>query len=316
MIKKLGTLSGIFVFAPALALVPMMAQAQLPTLGSSWTVDNGAINNVCPAGFQCEVLSFGDGFAQIQWVGAGGTFIQTIITDLDATGGPGTLNFSDENFVQLGASNGIMSNQNHQQVDADGVEFNASSIMNIGWANPNPDEANPNLIFNQSFNSPDADPGSEFIVDFTMRVIHGETSADDSRSISVAQLIGLDAVNDAQRFRLERRDGSFTFEGGTLTLGSAVTDNEGSELTGGDLSWLEGEDVMVRWIGQEIDIGDGQGQSTFGFQGATRFNAQGAIDDDISTFSTVNASIDDGQGGINPPFDWHAIFGDVPTMSP
>lgn len=102
-----------------------------------WRDHGGRRSDPCAAGFTCEVLSIGDGFIQVQWVdvGASATYIQTIVTDTNATGDPTDLAYVDESFVQLGASNGILAQQRHATSDADGT-FTNSSQLAIGWANP------------------------------------------------------------------------------------------------------------------------------------------------------------------------------------
>lgn len=317
MIKDLRSLCTGTLLAVAAAL-PMSAQAAGPVF-DNWSVANGAISGAggptpCAAGFTCEVLSIGDGFIQVQWVdvGASATYIQTIVTDTGASGDPADLAYVDESFVQLGASNGILAQQRHATTDVDG-EFTNSSQLAIGWANPTPDGNNPTMTITQAFVSDGTGvAGDEFSNEFTMLLINGTGGVD--RAITVDQRVGLgdgiDATSDVQRFVLEGRRGAFTTPG-SIDLGPSF----GGASLGPDpdpVTWVAGNDVMVRWLGQNVDL-DEQGLSRFGFQGIIN-NTTGV---EATTFSTSSTGIEPDGAGYVPPFDWHATFGNTaPTPNP
>lgn len=312
MVKSLRIFCGTLAIAPLMALLPLVSQAGGLPVFNQWAVDAGDITVTCPAGFSCEVVSFGDGFTQVQWVdtGDGTTYIQTVITDLGATApDPTDLDYRDESFVQLGSGNGIMSQQSHVQDDALGVFTNSSSLM-IGWANPTPGPGSANVNIDQSFQSDGtAVAGDEFITSFSMEIINDGGGTVQDRSITIDQTAGLgDGVNpsnDEQRFLLERRQGAFTTADGSITLDATSFDASNNPLNGGTVDWVTGDDVMVRWIGQSIDLG-AQGQSQFGFEGVTNFTD----DEEATTFSqTSTGIIPDGGGGYEAPFDWDTTFG-------
>lgn len=324
MINKTRSLCSTALLASVMTLAPLASQAASPVF-DNWSVTGGTIagpgnTTPCSTGFTCETLSIGDGFIQVQWVDAvsGVTYIQTVITDTGAAGNPGDLPYVDESFVRLGSENGIMAQQRHAETDDLGGQFTNSSQLAIGWANPTPDADNPNMIINQSFQSAGEAGvvGDEFSNTFAMLIIQGtgDEAQTGDRSITVDQRVGLgDGVtgtDDVQRFLLEGRRGAFT-TAGSLELG-APTGNVGGAEGGGTVSWADGDDVMVRWIGQRLDL-DSEGQSLFGFQGIVN-NSQD-LDDatrEATTFSTSSTGIEEADGGgYVPPFNWHETFGAV-----
>ncbi len=302
--------------ASFVAASPLVSHAAAPIF-DNWTVANGTIQGTgggvnptpCAAGFTCETLSSGDGFIQVQWVDSvsGDTYIQTVITDTDANGAPTGLAYVDESFVRLGGTNGIMAQQRHTEDDDEGGRFTNSSQLAIGWANAG--AGSPMLSITQSFTSPGTEiVGDEFSNTFSMGINTNPGSA--GRSISVDQRVGMgDGIvvsGDVQRFVLEGRQGAFT-SAGDLTLGAPIGSNNPDG--GGTLNWVSGNDVMMRWLGQTIDLvgpdGDSQGVSQFGFQGAIN-NTTG---EEVTTFSTGSTGIVPDGAGYVPPFDWHATFG-------
>lgn len=328
MVNTIRSICGTPVLASfAMLAAPFALHAAAPVF-DNWTIDGGAIEGTtgatpCGTGFTCETLTVGDGFIQVQWVDAntGDAYIQTVITDAGATGSPGDLTYVDESFVRLGSNNGIMARQRNQQEGTDGV-FTNSSTLAIGWANPNPDGSNPNMIIEQSFESEGvpAVTGDEFLNAFTMRIVNATDTNPRSQSMTVEQQLGLGdgitASADAQHFLLEDRQGAFTETDGTMTLDPSIGFSFGGGAqdaqNGGNVTWEAGEQVVMTWIGQRLDLGN-QGLSQFGFQ-AIR-NVTPDSEQEATTFSTSSADISDGAGGFRPPFDWHATFGpDAPAL--
>lgn len=318
MINDIRSLVTRALLVSCVAAVPLVSHAASSPVFNNWTVAGGTITGngqatPCANGFTCETLSIGDGFIQVQWVDtvSGITYIQTVITDTGAAGNPADLAYVDESFVRLGSDNGIMAQQRHVQSDELGT-FSNTSQLNIGWANPTPDANNPTMTVTQTFESlGGAAVGDEFSNTFAMLIINGGGEAVD-RSITVDQRVGLGdgvtASDDVQRFVLEGRQGAFT-TAGSLDLGASIG---GGGLPGSNpdaVEWQNGDDVMVRWLGQRLDLGD-QGVSEFGFQGVIN-NTTG---DEATTFSTTSTGIEPDGDGYEPPFDWHATFGpEAPT---
>lgn len=324
MINHIRSLCTKVLFASCVVMAPLASHAAGSPVFDNWTVTEGTIQAAggggttpCAAGFTCEILSQGDGFIQVQWVDTTGaaTYIQTIITDTGVSGDPEDLVYLDESFVRLGGANGIMAQQRHSETDIDGT-FTNSSRLAIGWANAGAD--NPMLTITQSFVSPGTPvAGDEFSNTFSMGINNNPGSV--GRSISVDQRVGMgDGVtvsDDLQRFVLEGRQGVFT-QAGDMTLGAPIGSNTNS-AGGGTVNWAATDDVMVRWLGQTVDLvdqdGNSQGVSVFGFQGVIN-NTTGQ---EATTFSTANTGIVPDGAGYVAPFDWHATFGSTaPTPNP
>lgn len=280
----------------------------------SWTVAGGNVNVSCPAGFTCETLTTGDGFAQVQWVetATGDTFIQTIITDQGAAGNSSTLPYSDESFIMLGGSNGISSRQHYFQDDTatTGTIFENTTALNTGWAQTNPTDPDMDVTQTLTVDATPAVTGDEFSNAFEMHLIHDAGGTTTGSSISITQDSGLgngiDTSTDAQKFQLVHLQGSYVTTGSDITLDATTT------ASGGTVTWDAGDDIMIRWIGQEIDLG-AQGTAVFGFEGITNNTSS----DEATTFSTTSAGIavdgSDAQG-YGTPFDWDTIFGATPPQ--
>lgn len=323
---KLRSLIGISSLASAL-VVPLASNAAALPVFDNWTVSAGNISpgtspaDACPAGFSCETLTTGNGFIQRQLVdtSANVTYIQTIITDTGVSGAPTSLGYRDESFVRLGGTNGILSQQSQSQTDTTGV-FTTSSRLANGWANPTPGSTSPNMEVTQSFTSAGgAATGDEFSNTFHMLIVDGPDGNPLDQSMSINQQIGLGdgvtASTDAQRFVLEERKGNtFVPAPGSLALAATSFDSSNNALNGGTVTWAAGDDVMVRWIGQRINMGDTQGISEFGYEGVTN-NTDTANPVDKTTFSTTSAGITPQGAGYQSPFDWNSTFGaTAPTL--
>ncbi|MFQ5469051.1 MAG: hypothetical protein ACE5EH_01965 [Gammaproteobacteria bacterium] len=129
-----------------------------------WTVNNGDITPSvpCPAGASCGEVTAQKGLLTRQISLGGDTFIQTIITENNATGDPnspavfdsstgdfqvnGFLAFADETFVKMGVSGGIAGKNSLAEVGTVEVPvnsiptiqtwdpFTSESVINYGWA--------------------------------------------------------------------------------------------------------------------------------------------------------------------------------------
>lgn len=313
----------------------LIPAAQALPVFDSWSVSSGTITVTCPSGFTCETVSEGDGFKQVQWTDntTNDTFIQTIITDQNASGDPpggGTpVPYSDESFIQLGNVNGIMSKQHSLQEDVDSgtstviASFETTSDIRTGWANTAPDASNPNMAVTQTFsNEGDATvTGDEFDSNFSVKIIHDSSGAVQDRSMSIDQTAGLGDGStdstDAQRYVLEQRKGAFTTTASDMTLDASSFDSTGAALNGGTVDWASGDEVMLRWIGQRVNTGS-QGVSVFGFEGITNA-ASTTGQTEATTFSTTSTGIvadsTDPQGYVSP-FDWDSTFGTTPPTLP
>jgi len=313
---KIKTLVGIASLASSSMLLPLSVNAANPVF-DNWTVSNGAITpGACPSGFSCETLTTGNGFVQNQMVNSatGVTYIQTVITDVNASGNPAQLGYRDESFVQLGSTNGILSQQIMTQTDSSGT-FTSSSQLANGWANPTPSATNPSMIIQQCFRADcSSAPNSTFDNTFTMMLISDASGNPTDRSLTIDQNVGLGTgtSTDSQRFYLRELQGAFNPSSGSMTLGATSFDSNNNPLNGGTVTWVAGNDVMVRWIGQSINLG-AQGLSQFGFEGVVN-NTTDSTGLGVTTFSTTSTGITAQGTGYAPPFDWNATFGPAPTL--
>jgi hypothetical protein len=319
---KLRSLVGVF-SSVAWMLVSSISNAAAPgpSFFDNWQVTGGQIQpGACPSGYSCQILTTGAGFLQQQLTetATNTSYIQTVITDTNApdTQNPATLGYRDESFVQLGGSNGVLGHQVQSQV-TNGTTFTSSSTLANGWANPTPSSTSPNMSITQSLVSPGGTAtGDEFNNTFSMLIINDPTTGNvTDRSMSIDQKVGLGNgvtnSTDEQRFVLEQRQGAFTTANGSLTLAATSFDSNNQPLNGGTVSWVSGDDVMVRWIGQRLDLGN-QGTSQFGFEGA--INNTTGPSSERTTFSTTSTGITPSGTGYQAPFDWNTIFNTAPTL--
>lgn len=296
----------------AAALLLLAAPVKALPVFDNWTAASGTISVTCPAGFTCETLTTGDGFAQVQWVetASGDTFIQTIITDLGAGGTSATLPYSDESFIMLGGTNGISSRQHYLQDDTatTGTIFENTTALNTGWAQTDPSDPDMDVTQTLTVDATSGVSGDEFTSGFEMHLIHDAGGTTTGSSITITQDSGLGngtvTSTDSQEFQLVHLQGSYVATGSSITLDATDT------ASGGTVTWNAGDDVMIRWIGQSIDL-DAQGTAVFGFEGITNNTST----TDATTFSTTSAGITvDGTDpqGYGTPFDWDTIFGATP----
>jgi len=313
VVKMLGNS---YMWGGAAAFMLLAAPAKALPVFDNWTVANGTIDVNCPAGFTCEALTTGDGFAQWQWVetATGSTFIQTIITDQGAGAVGGTpstgLPYSDESFIMLGGTNGISSRQHYLQDDTatTGTIFQNTTALNTGWAQINPTDPDMDVTQTLTVDATPAVSGDEFSSSFEMHLIHDAGGTTTGSNITIAQDSGLGngatTSTDTQEFQLVHLQGSYVTSASSITLDPSTT------ASGGTVAWSAGDDIMIRWIGQSIDLG-AQGTAVFGFEGITNNTTVS----DASTFSTTSAGITvDGTDpqGYGTPFDWDTIFGATP----
>jgi hypothetical protein len=306
----------------AASLLFLAAPAHTQPVFDNWTIVNvGGTPTptvTCPAGFTCETLTTGDGFAQVQWIDTtagptlGDTFIQTIITDQGAPvgGTSSTLPYSDESFIMLGGSNGISGRQRFIQDDTatTGTTFESTTALNTGWAQINPTDPDMDITQTLTVDATPAVSGDEFTSSFDMLLIHDAAGTATGSSITISQVSGLGngAVDsgDIQEFLLVTLQGSYVNSASSITLDPMTT------ASGGTVTWSAGDEIMIRWIGQSIDLG-AQGTAVFGFEGITNNTTV----DEVTTFSTTSAGIVvDGTDpqGYGTPFDWDTVFGATP----
>ena len=113
-----------------------------------------------------------------------------------------------------------------------------------------------------------------------------------------------------QRFVVEERQGTEVPSAGTNVLTLDVLNADGT-TTATPVDWSAGDDIMVAWLGQQVNIADPGASTTdlslFGFERVTNLTTS----DEASTSSTTSTDV------TSPPFAWDATnapFGDAPTL--
>jgi hypothetical protein len=277
----------IITLASAASMLPGVAFAANPTFGA-WTATNGVGIGGCPTGFTCEEINSGDGFSQAtvtENADPSNAFIRTIVTDVAAgCNSFATCAFSDENFVKTdGTSTGISARQSINDLP---LNFSSSVELASGWALvPN----TPSVNINQGLTAdPDgtANNGDEFNTAFNLQVNLDGSGNQTGKSMNVSQDVGLGAgTTDNQVFDVRERSGTLQTIPGSATL------------AGDSVSWVAGDDVLLTWISQDVDIGS-TGSSLFAFQSVE--NKTTDPGNPVSDFSTTS------NDPTNAPFDWGA----------
>ncbi|MCF6322846.1 MAG: hypothetical protein L3J89_00740 [Gammaproteobacteria bacterium] len=287
----------------------------------------------CAAGAVCVPLVTGEGFLQQEVTIGGNTFIQTIIVDplssnastaLDVSG----LAFSDMTFIQMsGANNGIKAMQRLRDdptilnpADTSGNLFESTTQLLIGtWAQGTDHGDDANLKITQSFRDNSntgiaigatgaTETADDFVNEFTLDVNLDSSGEQTGKRMDMLQDVGMSdpgatvVGDDFQRFVIRQRSGDLLTSTGSLELG---TPSAGTG-TGGSVDWSAGEDVLVTWLGQRVNLG-GTGSAVFGFQSVDNLSD---TDAPISTFSTSTAAF-----GAGTPFVWDSTtFGVEPAL--
>jgi hypothetical protein len=283
----------IITLAGAASMLPGIATAANPTFGA-WTATDGVGIAGCPSGFTCEEINAGDGFSQAtvtEIADPTNVFIRTVVTDVAAgCDSSASCAFSDENFVKTdGTSTGIAA---RQSINDAAVNFGSSVEINSGWALVT---GSPNVNITQSLtDDPDgtAGNGDEFSTAFNLAVALDSGGSQVGKDMSVTQDVGLGVGStDNQAFDVREKSGTLQTNAGSSTLG------------GDTVSWVSGDDVLLTWISQDVDIGS-TGSSLFAFQSVE--NKTTDPGNPVSDFSTT------ANDPTNPPFDW-ASGSDVET---
>lgn len=295
----------------AISVVGMSSVAQAaPTFGD-WSVTGGTISlgtSYCTtSGVTCTPLVTGDGFAQYEVTEGASVYVFTVITDAGADGNPSTLPYYDESYIQRGNSSGIMGRQHSFDTASN---FSSDTSIYTGWATANA-PSGANLDIQQGFVSPGTGVvGDEFQSAFhLLETINATTGAVEGKTMSVRQDAALgDGIvqndTDRQSFAIEYRSGTHLTSAGSLTLGFAPSPST--------LGWAAGDEVMVTWIGQSINVAGtgGTDMSYFGYEGLDNKTTPATI----STFSTSNTDVVVDAAtttGYVAPFDWDSAFGSV-----
>lgn len=292
--------------------VPLGIQAA--PVFDNWSANAGTITagtspgDYCASvGVSCTELVSGDGFLQQQVVDGTETYIQTIITDSGVTGAAAALPYSDESFIRQGATSGVMSQQRSTETTT-GFDFSNTVSLYTGWAAAISPSANVNI--NQTFTDQGvvAITGDGLFNSFVMNINQDGSGTVTGKQTSLRQDLGMgDGISlndtDSQSFVLEQISGDLNTSTGSIALGVSS-----SGTGGGTVNWSAGDDVLVAWLGQQVDIseaGSAPNLSKFGFESVNNQTTASKA----TTFSTSQVD------ATGAPFAWDAAFGATPTLT-
>lgn len=275
---KIITLAGVA------AILPGVASAATPAFGSWTSTASGGTSTItgCPAGFTCTTINSGDGFLQANVTDGTDAFVQTIITDSASTCTGTACAFSDENFVKTSGtagSNGIAAKQS--STDA-ALGFSSSVEINTGWA-----LTGQSVDINQTLtDAGTAGTGDEFDTTFDLAInLHPTTGVQTGKSMNIGQDVKLGVgTTDSQVFDVRERSGDLSVATGSNNIGG-----------GAATTWALGNDVMMTWISQNVDIG-GAGSSLFAFQSLENITTAPGVPETV--FSTT------ANDPTAAPFEW------------
>lgn len=298
---------------------PLVVFAAPPMAYDRWSVNNGTISAQCAGGVACGNGVSGPGMLQRPVDNGTGKFIQSIMTNPNATGTPATLSFSSESFVRQGWTSSDTVNgdtTSSTQSDAGGIalkqrmvetgnplqgDFNLTTLIHTGWAD---DNNTPTVEINQR-------NGSNLAVvqwsnDFVYKQNVNAASTVTGLSLDIDQLgINLrnfDPIkakenhpNDVMRYVQRRRAGDMN----PGRLGGGVSgEKDGPSVP----AFTAGGDAQVTWFGMYY-YGEPGPNTSIGYQ---------AYDNLLDTRSgSSNMERKDAPGR---PWSWDNMFGAMPTM--
>lgn len=340
-------------FTPRSVIIGGAALLSLPTFAGApapfdnWSANNGTVAASCGAqggGLGCTVLNASPGFLQQQVTDPNTklTYIQTIVTNPQASGAAVSQPFSSENFVRTGnfdptlntgQSTPTTPQQNLPQTVADGIAsqqrlhaedntatktgvFDALVSINTGWAAT---AGTPNVDISQNVSETGTD-GTKF-----SNTAHIQGNNDDS-GLQTGTSISLDTSISQPKTTASNGTTSGGFGWGGFGWGSApppsnnnpdvqvfalrrlggnlLTTTGKASLGSSSVTWKPGDVVQTVWLGQGFDFGSFGGSGLFGFQS---FDNLSDAAGQISTSSTNSTG----------PFTWvDPPFGTKPVMPP
>ncbi len=249
----------------------------------SWTVTNGVFTlAACPVGATCGAPIVNEGGLMQRIVTKGGVdYIQTIVTDPNATGDPNatdfaanSLAFKSENFVRMGSmgggggiGSGIASQLHIAEQDTSyitqtpgtlpttGGQFTYDTALKTGWANGGPTD--PKIAVSQRIMVPDTSFPDVSSSDYTFTLKQGQADTDKMWALSdvVGTVTGGNGFQNPIMFNTIFRSGAFQ------NTSHALTDPALLPSTGGNIAWNPGEAIQVTWVAGEYVTPDPFGPS-------------------------------------------------------
>ncbi len=251
----------------------------LPLNYYGWTISNGVFDvDPCPPSVICgDPVVNERGVFQRVVVVSGAEYIQTIITDENATGAPNapefdanSLAFKSENFVKLGVSGpnqGITSTLRIAQEDlgytsatpgdlpSTGGQFVYNTTLKTGWANGGP--LDPRISLDQRLVVPDTSFQHVSSFDYKFKLDQGQTDLDKRMSIRhvVGTVTGGNGFDNPVRFDTEVVQGAFQ------NTARSVSEPALLPSTGETITWNPFDAIQVTWIAGEYITPDPMGPS-------------------------------------------------------
>lgn len=310
-----GSPSAEYAYQPVDVPLDASSPAGAPVAFSEWSVNDGVISAPCPFTF-CASEAGRNGFLQraVEDGSTGQSYIQTIITDIDASGLPGDLPFSSESVVRISGSdtqtvNGIVALQLARDPQSGG--FSDRTVLRTGWADKG---SLSNVEIAQKTAAQIQQQGFTFTSYFdyfgnfdesgNLIGLRTEMEQTSENSSELNPLVSVGTDNWAFVRREVAGDmltssGQASLSGGGF--GGGGFGGGGGGGGGGTISWSAGDDVKVTWIGQLIDAGS-RTSADFGYQ------AYDNVSDNSSPIRESNF-----RGGTGP-YSWvDPPFGSQPS---
>ncbi len=312
--------------------VPLLAIAAAPMPFDRWSVNNGTITAECVAGVSCRAPMTTPGMLQREINNPSGKYIQSVITNSNATGTAATLSFSSESFVKQGwgsteSTNGTTGVPGESNIITDGGTavsgialkqtltdsgsvnkqgpFSLTTLIHTGWA---ADSATRTVEIKQKNGPASPVPGATWQNDFwfaqNVDAAGNQTGVAwdiDQVGINMRFFDPIKAresmPQDVYAFSRRRRAGDLNPGrlGGGPTGGSS--DNGSSSIP----AFTKGGDAVATWFGMFYT--GGEGRTSIGYQSYDNLND-----------TTPGTWAWDKESAPGRPWSWDNMFGVMPTM--
>ncbi|MBI3772435.1 MAG: hypothetical protein HY272_07030 [Gammaproteobacteria bacterium] len=306
--------------------VPVVSSAVMPTSFGGWAATSGVVSATCPSGLTCTDVAQSSGFLQRSLKDtAGKTYFQTIIIETGASGLPGALNFSTENFVRRNPDNtsgplgGIA---NHQVIKDDSVNkwdktnsaLSMDSTIKTKWST---DTTSPSIVTNQSISESGTAFDTKFLSTYKFEENISELGVRSGYAYDIGQLFSQQWGKDQSVGKCDKCSSTTTpyeVQGFTRRLRSgdmSKSAGTGTLPSGRSVTWNAGETVAVTWAGQVMNHWE-ELESNEGTPGW----------EDLEMSFQAYENLSSGQApsrymayGSSAPLDWNtATFGAAPVM--
>lgn len=298
---------------------PLAVFAAPPMAYDQWSVNNGTISAQCVGGVACGGGVSGPGMLQRPVDNGTAKFIQSIMTNPNATGTPATLSFASESFVKQGWTSSDTVNGgtvSSAQSDTGGgialkqrmVEtgssfqgaFNLTTLIHTGWAD---DNSTPTIEINQHNGSNLAvvQWSNDFVYKQNVNAagtVTGLSMDIDQLGINLRNFDPIKAQenhpNDVMHYVRRRRAGDMN----PGRLGGVSGGGGGSSVP----AFTAGGDAQVTWFGMYY-YGEPGPNTSIGYQAY----------DDLSDTRAGSSQMEK-EDAPGRPWSWDNMFGIIPTM--